>query len=639
VKRFDLVGLHWRGSGKVLFRTRSADGRWGRWRAAAPEPDDLPNRGTENRLPGWHLGSPYWTGSADALQYRTMGRVGAVRAFFVRGRARGQVFRRPDFTEQPAIITRAQWHAPESIRRAPPSYADGVHLAIVHHTVGTNSYSASQSASIVRAIMLYHVQGNGWNDIGYNFLVDKYGQVFEGRYGGITRPVIGAHAMGFNAGSVGVAVLGTYTSTPISPAAKAALVSLLAWRLDLGHVDPLSRVVRVSAGNPRYPPGRAVTLNAISGHRDTYPTSCPGNSLYRQLPSIRTVVAQTGLPKIYGPTVTGSLGGPVEFKARLSSAADWTVTVRDEAGTVVASGTGTGTNVDWTWDATGVSDDQRYTWAIAAPDARSATGAIGTVLPPPSVAGLKVAPAVLTPMDRPTLRYRLASQSLVTATVLDPNGLIIQTLYFRKLQHAGPQKFSWSGISGVPDGQYRIQVVAQDARGRQAQASSDVIADATLAGFDTSAAAFSKQVSLRVVLTAPATASLRIVSGGRTVATLLDGDFGAGEQEPSWDGAGVRDGRYRAVLTVTDETATVVRTRTLRLDRTPPVLRLLSLRYLSFRLSEPARVSLVVNGRVRRVNVKRPGVFRVGHRGTIRSLRAWAVDAAGNRSRVIAAKR
>ena len=644
VKRFDLVGLHWRGNGTVLFRTRSPGGRWGRWQPAAPEADDLPNRGIENSRRGWHLGSPYWTANADALQYRTVGRVSAVRAFFVRGRPQGRVFRRagfkrPDFTGQPTIITRAQWHAPESIRRAPPSYADGVHLAIVHHTAGSNNYSASQSASIVRAIMLYHVQGNGWNDIGYNFLVDKYGQVFEGRYGGITRPVIGAHAMGFNAGSVGVSVLGTYGSTPVSPAAKAALVSLLAWRLDLAHVDPLSRVTRISAGNPRYPPGRAVTLNAISGHRDTYPTSCPGTSLYRQLPSIRTAVAQTGLPKIYGPAVTGALGGPVEFTARLSSPSEWTVTVRDEAGTVVGTGSGTGTQVDWTWDATDISADQRYTWAIAAPDARSATGAIGTALPPPAVGGLKVAPAVLTPADRATLRYRLAGQSLVTATVLDPNGLIIQTLFFRKLQHAGPQKFSWSGISGVPDGQYRIQVVAQDARGRQAQASRDVIADATLAGFDPSAAVFSRPVSLRVELNAPAGVSLRIVSGGATVATLLDGDFGAGVQEPTWDGAGARDGRYRAVLTVTDSVATVVRTRVLRLDRVPPALRLLSLRYLRFRLSEPARFTLVLNGRARRLNVKRAGVFRVGHRGTVRTLRAWAVDAAGNRSRVIRGRR
>ena len=98
-----------------------------------------------------------------------------------------------------------------------------------------------------------------------------------------------------------------------------------------------------------------------------------------------------------------------------------------------------------------------------------------------------------------------------------------------------------------------------------------MIADATLAGFDPSAAVFSRPVALagRARCRRPRV-SLRIVSGGATVATLLDGDFGAGVQEPTWDGAGVRDGRYRAVLTVTDSVATVVRTRALRLDRAPP---------------------------------------------------------------------
>jgi hypothetical protein len=93
------------------------------------------------------------------------------------------------------------------------------------------------------------------------------------------------------------------------------------------------------------------------------------------------------------------------------------------------------------------------------------------------------------------------------------------------------------------------------------------------------------------------------------------------------------------VLTVTDSIATVVRARALRLDRTAPVLRLLSLRYLRFSLSEPARLTLVLNGATHRVSVRRAGVFRVGHRGTVRSLRAYAVDAAGNRSRVIRARR
>ena len=114
-------------------------------------------------------------------------------------------------------------------------------------------------------------------------------------------------------------MIGDYGSTSISPAARAALVSLIAWRLDLAHVDPLSKVVRVSAGNPRYAAGTAVTLNAISGHRDVYPTSCPGASLYAQLPSLRTEVSQTGLPKLYSPAVVGTLGGPVRFTARLSS--------------------------------------------------------------------------------------------------------------------------------------------------------------------------------------------------------------------------------------------------------------------------------------------------------------------------------
>jgi hypothetical protein len=379
VARFDLVGLHWRGSGSVLFRTRSAAGRWSAWRAAAPGEDDLPDRGTEGRS-GWRLGSPYWVGAADMLQVRKVGRVGRVRAFFVRGSGRSKPALQPLMTETPAIVTRAEWDANEAIRRAPPRYADGVHLAIVHHTAGSNSYSAGQSASIVRAIELYHVEVNGWNDIGYNFLVDKYGQIFEGRYGGMTRAVIGAHAQGFNVGSVGIALLGNYNDARPTAAARSALVSLLAWRLDLAHVDPFSKVVRVSDGNPRYPAGTKVTLNAISGHRDTGPTSCPGTNLYAQLPAIREAVAQTGLPKLYAPKVTGALGGQIRFTARLSSEAAWTVTVKDQNGAVVASGSGTGTAVDWTWDATSASTDQQYSWTIAAPDMRSAAGTIGQPL-------------------------------------------------------------------------------------------------------------------------------------------------------------------------------------------------------------------------------------------------------------------
>jgi hypothetical protein len=637
VKRFQLVGLHWRGSGSVLFRTHSARGRWSAWRAAAPGEDDLPDRGTEG-LRGWRIGAPFWTGGSDAIQYRTAGRVERVRAFFVRGSGGPSPrVRRAQLTTAPTIITRAEWGANESIRRAAPRYADNVHFAIVHHTAGSNSYTASQSAGIVRAIYLYHVQGNGWNDIGYNFLVDKYGQIFEGRYGGMTRAVIGAHAMGFNVGSAGVAVLGNYSSATVTPAARAALVSLLAWRLDLAHVDPASRVVRVSTGNPRYPPGTAVTLNAISGHRDTYPTSCPGTSLYAQLPAIRTAVVRTGLPKIYEPVASGSFGGPIRFTARLSSSAQWTVSVRDESGAVVASGAGTGSAVDWSWDSSSADPNQQYTWAIAAPDARSATGTLGAPLPPPAVQQVKLVPTVVTPVDRPKLSYRLKTRSLVTATLLDESGAVVATL-FRKLKKPGLQTYAWTGVT-VPDGHYRVQLVAQDARGRQAGASVPVTVDGTLGAFASSASAFARHVELGFELNAPAHVVLRIVSGGATAATLLDADAEAGSQQIDWDGSGLPDGRYSVVLSVIDSLTTVTRSRPIRIDRVAPVLRLLSLRSARLWVSEPARVTVVLNGRARRLTVKRRGAFSIWHRGQVRTLRVSAVDAAGNRSRVLRARR
>ena len=135
-----------------------------------------------------------------------------------------------------------------------------MHFAVVHHTAGSNNYTRAQSAAIVRGIEVYHVKGNGWNDIGYNFLVDKYGQVFEGRYGGVDKNVIGAHAEGFNTGSFGVALIGTYDAAQPAGGRADALVKLLAWRLDLAHVDPLSTAhlrsraaTRASGGVRRLP--------------------------------------------------------------------------------------------------------------------------------------------------------------------------------------------------------------------------------------------------------------------------------------------------------------------------------------------------------------------------------------------------
>ena len=147
----------------------------------------------------------------------------------------------------PPIVPRTSWGADERIRRGPPSYAADVRFAVVHHTAGKNAYSRSEAPAIVRGIQLFHVKGNGWNDIGYNFLVDRFGTIYEGRYGGVDRNVIGAHAMGFNTGSVGIALLGTYENSAPSAAAEDAIARIIAWRLDVAHVDPTAFLTFIRA--------------------------------------------------------------------------------------------------------------------------------------------------------------------------------------------------------------------------------------------------------------------------------------------------------------------------------------------------------------------------------------------------------
>ena len=643
-ENFELVGLHWRGSGRVEYRTRSLAGRWSRWLLSSDE-DTLPDRRSRewHAMRGWRVGEPQWTGASNAIQYRSRGRVSRVRAFLVRSPRLPVGGKRPELAAAPPIITRADWHADETIRRAAPYYADGIHLAIVHHTAGSNSYSKSQSASIVRAIELYHVQGNGWNEIGYNFLVDKYGQIFEGRYGGITRPVVGAHAQGFNSGSVGISVIGDYSSTSITPAARAALVSLIAWRLDLAHVDPLSKVVRVSAGNPRFAAGTAITLNAISAHRDVYPTSCPGASLYAQLPSLRTEISKTGLPKLYAPAVVGTLGGPARFTARLSNAVAWTVTVRDDTGATVASATGTGTKVDWTWDATAATE-QHYAWSITAAQMRPATGSIGSAPVPLALQKLKFAPAIVSPngdgrSDEAKVTYVLSAAATVTANVTDSLDRPVATV-FTGSRAAGKQELTWVP-DAIPDGWYRLTLTAV-AGTKQVQTSTRFWIDRTLAATTATAPAFSprlKPLGLSFALVSPAHVVVRVLRGPTVAATLLESDLGPGTQRLSWDGSKLPDGRYVVEVAATDSLLTVTQRVAVQIDRRAPTVRVVSLPSAIVRVSEPGTLVVAVNGRWRKLAVRKAGLVRVPHRGTVHGLTAFEFDKAGNKSRVVSARR
>ena len=319
--------------------------------------------------------------------------------------------------DQPEIVSRAGWGADEALKRAEPRYASSTQMVFVHHTDTPNGYAAADVPAIVRSIYTYHVRSNGWNDIGYNFLVDAYGRVFEGRAGGIDKPVIGAQTGGFNTGSVGIAVIGDGGSAPLTAATRDALTKLIAWRLDVAHVDPLGRATLISGGNDRYPAGKSASFRVVSGHRDALSTDCPGALIYPELDAIAAAAQAIGTPKIVDASATPpELGtdesgvlAPIAFRARVLGGTSWSLTVLDARGQPVASNSGSGSDVAWTWngarsDGTVVAPGTKLAYRI---DARNAAGesarpllaSLGAAtVPTISLAPpLALAPAVISP--------------------------------------------------------------------------------------------------------------------------------------------------------------------------------------------------------------------------------------------------
>jgi hypothetical protein len=285
-RRFELVGVRDAPHGLQL-RARRTGGRWSRWTPVgsgrAHAPDDAP------RVPA---SDPVWTGPADELELRGAGGRDLALLFVAAAAApRLPRARAAQATGgAPVIITRAQWGARAA--KVTPSYGQ-IGVAFVHHTDNANDYGPGESAAIVAAIQRYHQDHNDWNDIGYNFLVDRYGQVFEGRAGGIDQAVIGAHAEGWNSKSTGIATIGVFTAERAPEPATDALVRLLAWKLALHGVPATGTATLLSGGGKsnRYAYGAAVVLQRVSGHRDGCKTDCPGNGLYGQLGELRSRAA------------------------------------------------------------------------------------------------------------------------------------------------------------------------------------------------------------------------------------------------------------------------------------------------------------------------------------------------------------
>ena len=296
---------------------------------------------------------------------------------------------------QPPIITRAQWGADESLRGRSPQYTDAIRAGFIHHTASSSGYTPAQAAAQVRAIYAYHTRSLGHSDIDYNFLVDRFGRLYEGRAGGIDRTVLGAHTAGFNEHTFAVSALGnfeTFSPTQADMAAiRDSIARLFAWKLAPFGVSPTGTATLVSAGYTkptRYPRGAVANLPVISSHLMTSFTSCPGKYLQAQIPAIRTLAERfvRGVFSAAIPSADGFVAGSrsvVTLASEASEAATWNVDILSPCSPVpIRTWTGSTSDegpisVDWDLaDATGAPvPPATYTvrvWGQTASDGRSA---------------------------------------------------------------------------------------------------------------------------------------------------------------------------------------------------------------------------------------------------------------------------
>ncbi|WP_371659365.1 peptidoglycan recognition protein [Streptomyces sp. NBC_00280] len=195
---------------------------------------------------------------------------------------------------KPRIVPRTAWIADAEREQPPPRYDDRVVAVFVHHTDSPNGYDCADAPRIIRYLYAGQTGSRDWDDIGYNFVVDRCGTVYEGRAGGVDRPVTGAHTQGFNHRTAGIAALGTFTAgVPVPQAMTDAIAALAAWKLGLSGTDPRAGARLVSSNDlSRWASGTAVTLPALAGHNAGYMTSCPGAALTARLPAIRQTAAR-----------------------------------------------------------------------------------------------------------------------------------------------------------------------------------------------------------------------------------------------------------------------------------------------------------------------------------------------------------
>lgn len=286
----------------IRVRVHDRDG-WGDWFSLEVDSADTPDPNSPEALDAVtdlddasKISEPLWVGHGDGYEVELPTDATDVVVHLARERDERVTI---DAVESPAgaapdamppIRPRSSWGARPP--REPYDFSESFELAVVHHTVTGNSYSQADVPGILRSVQAFHMDTNGWNDIAYNFAVDRFGGMWEARGGGVTNPVIGGHSLGANPMTTGIVALGNLSTVAPTQAMVDAIGDLAGWKLFVHGVNPNGYYpYRITEDNGKYREGQIVVLPAISGHRDNNPTGCPGDYLYPRLPEIRARAA------------------------------------------------------------------------------------------------------------------------------------------------------------------------------------------------------------------------------------------------------------------------------------------------------------------------------------------------------------
>jgi len=601
-------------SGAVLLRLRtSPDGRaWSPWRETplelAGEAGGPPQAFTE----------PVWTGPARYVQVEAVAAGGAASPALLENarlvaldpteaadpvaRVLGVVRRAAAgvagvsvaapaeaASGAPEIVTRRQWGADESLRDGRPHYA-AVKMAFIHHTASGNIYTAAEAPAVMRGIYAYHTRSLGWSDIGYNFLVDRFGTIYEGRHGGMKRGVVGAQVLGFNTGSTGISVIGDFAGDAPPAAALASLEKLLAWKLRIHRLDPRGTAKLKCDATDKYARGARVSFPVIAGHRQANHTECPGNIFYPLLPTVRLEAAgrpqapiialAKAAPGSFSPNGDGELD-KTALRLSFTKQASWSVELRDAGGTRLGSYSGEGAFDEVTWpgiDADGRTyPDGVYTAVVSASSAlgkaapRTVRITIDTVAP--GLASADVRPGAFSPNgdgcdDTAKVRYVPAERCSIRVAIVDADGTVRRWLTDWRSESAAAHSTTWDGevssdgtLVAAAEGEYGFSIECRDPAGNRSHTGIGVVLDRTL-GFPTATPqtlspngdGVNDSTTLGFTLTRSATVRIAVKVGGRAVRTLKLGSLGAGSQSAVWDGAngaGEPLGSSRSSFTVT----------------------------------------------------------------------------------------